>query len=67
MYYMNFKFDDVFYLRLLLCNRKKVISFENLKTIDMQISKTSKNEIKSRLFSYKQICVKFDLTDDDDE
>ena len=67
MYYMNFKFDDVFYLRLLFCNRKKIIFFENLKTIDMQISKISKNEMKSRFFNYKQICVKLDLIDDDDE
>ena len=39
MYYINFKFDDIFYLRLLIFNRKKITFFENLKTIDVQISK----------------------------
>ena len=67
MYYMNFKFDNIFYLWLLFCNRKKIVFFENLKTIDMQIFEISKNEMKLRFFNYKQICIKFDLIDNDNE
>ena len=67
MYFMNFKSDDVFYLRLLLVNRKKCTSFDDLKIVNVQIEKTSVEKIVFRFLNYKQICVELELIDDDDE
>ena len=67
MYFMSFKFDDVFYLRLLLVNKKRYISFDDIRIVNVQIEKTSDGKIASQLLSYKQICVELDLIDDDDE
>ena len=64
---MNFKSDDVFYLRLLLVNRKKCTSFDDLKIVNVQIEKTSVEKIVFRFLNYKQICVELELIDDDDE
>ena len=67
MYFMNFKFDDVFYLRLLFVNRKKCIFFDDIKTVNVQIARASNEKIVFQLLSYKQICVELELIDDDDE
>ena len=67
MYFMNFKLDDVFYLRLLLVNRKKCIFFDDIRIVDVQVEKTFDEKIASQLLNYKQICVEFELIDDDDE
>ena len=67
MYFMNFKLNDVFYLRLLFVNRKKCIFFDDLKIVNVQIEKTFDEKIVFQFLNYKQICVEFELIDDDDE
>ena len=68
IYFMNFKIDDVFYLRLLLFNRKRYTSFENLRTIFVQIENVEKNVTKSRLMKiYHDACIALKLIDNDDE
>ena len=67
MYFMSFKSDDVFYLRLLLVNRKRCISFDDIRIVDVQVERASDEEIASQLLNYKQICVELELIDDDDE
>ena len=64
---MNFKSNDVFYLRLLFVNRKKYIFFNDLKIVNVQIEKTFDEKIVFQFLNYKQICVEFELIDDDDE
>ena len=67
MYFMNFKFDDVFYLRLLFVNKKKCIFFDDIKIVNVQIAKTFDEKIVFQFLNYKQICVEFELIDDDNE
>ena len=67
MYFMSPKSDDVFYLRLLLANRKGCISFDDLRTVNVQIERAPDGETAPQLLSYKQTCVELGLTDDDDE
>ena len=43
---MSVKIDEIFYLRLLFVNVSKTTSFENLRTIKVQIEKVEKNEMK---------------------
>ena len=67
MYFMNFKLNDVFYLRLLLVNRKKCTFFDDLKIVNVQIENAFVEKIVFQFLNYKQICVEFELIDDDDE
>ena len=68
MYFMNLKIDEIFYLRLLLFNRKRCTSFENLRTIFVQIENVEKNVTKSRLMKiYHDACIILRLIDNDDE
>ena len=68
IYFISFKIDDVFYLRLLLFNRKKCTSFENLRTIFVQIESAKKSVTKSRLMKiYHDVCITLKLIDNDDE
>ena len=68
IYFMSFKIDDVFYLRLLLFNKKKCTSFENLRTIFIQIENVEKSVTKSKLMKiYYDVCIILRLIDNDDE
>ena len=67
MYFINFKFEEVFYLRLLLSNRKNVIFFENFRTVDVQIENATTKITKRRFMINKKTCVilKFIVFDDE--
>ena len=68
IYFMSLKIDDVFYLRLLLFNKKRCTSFENLRTIFIQIENVEKSVTKSRLMkTYHDVCITLKLIDNDDE
>ena len=68
MYFMNFKCDDIFYMRLLLANRKKVTSFDDLKIIEVQMKNSEKSIIMSQLLlNFKQTCNLLDLIENNDE
>ena len=67
MYFMNLKADEIFYLRVLLCNRKRIISFENIRTVDVQIEDAENEVMKPRLMINKETCVTLKLTDNDSE
>ena len=68
MYFMNSKIDEMFYLRLLLVNRMNCTSFENLRTMFVQIENVKKNEIEIRFFNtYQNVVRAFELIDNDDE
>ena len=68
MYFINVKIDELFYLRLLFVNRINCTSFENLKTMFVQIKVAKKNQIEIRLLNiYKNVCRVFKLIDNDNE
>ena len=67
MYFMNLKIDKIFYLRLLLINRKNVTFLDDLRTINFQIKSVDVDVIEWRVLSYQQTCVHLDLTYDNDE
>ena len=64
---MNFKFEKVFYFRLLLSNRKNVIFFENFRIVDVQIENATTKITKRRFMINKKTCVilKFIVFDDE--
>ena len=63
IYFINFKADEIFYFRLLLCNRKKIIFFKNFCTVNMQIKNAMKKIKKSQFIINKKIYVTLNLTD----
>ena len=67
MYFINFKINKKFYFRMLLCNRKKIIFFENIRTVNVQIKNVEKKIIKSRFIINKKTCVILKLIDNDNE
>ena len=40
---MSVKVDKIFYLRLLLANIREIISYKNIRTIEMQIENAKNN------------------------
>ena len=46
MYFINLKTDDVFYLQLLLVNKKNCISYKNLIIVFVQIENVEKKIIE---------------------
>ena len=68
MYFMNFKIDTIFYIRLLFFNRKRCTSFEKFRIVFVQIENVKKNLIERRLMKiYKNVCIALKLTKHDDE
>ena len=67
MYFMNPKAGEVFYLRLLLCNRKGATSFEDIRTVDVQVEGAAEGVKEPRLMTNKEACVFLGLTDNDGE
>ena len=68
MYFMNFKFDEIFYLRLLLNYVKKITSFENLKIVNIQIENVIDKIIERQILKiFKNVYVHFEFTNNDDE
>lgn len=64
MYLMTPKSGDLFYLRLLLANRKGATSFEALRTVPVQVLGAPAG-VEEQVLTYKQACVELGLTDDD--
>ena len=68
MYFLDVKIDEMIYLRLLLVNGMSCTSFENLKTMFVQIENAKKNQIEIRLLDiYKNACRVLELIDNNDE
>ena len=67
MYFMSLKADEIFYLRVLLCNRKRIIFFENIRIVNVQIEDAENEVMKFRLMINKKTCVTLKLTDNDNE
>ena len=68
IYFMNSKINEIFYLRLLLANSKSCTSFENLRTMLVQIENAEKSEIELQFLNiYKNACRVLELIDNDDE
>ena len=68
MYFINFKFDEIFYLRLLLNHVKKIISFENLKIVNVQIENVVNEMIERQILKFfKNVCIQFEFTNNDDK
>ena len=68
MYFMSLKYDDIFYMRLLLANRKKVTSFDDFRIIEVQMKNAEKSITMFQLqLSFKQACNLLDLIENDDE
>ena len=65
MYFINFKVNEIFYFQLLFCNRKKIIFFENIRTMNMQIKNATKKIKKFRFIINKKIYVFLNLTNND--
>lgn len=66
MYFMTPKSGDLFYLHLLLANRKRAILFKALKTVPVQML-GAQADVEKQVLTYKQACVELCLTDDDSE
>ena len=69
MYFMNSKANEMFYLKLLLVNKKDCISFENLKIVFIQIENVDKMiVIVSHVCdNFKNACVVLNFTNNNDE
>ena len=67
IYLISLKIDEIFYLLLLLINRKNVTFFDNLRTMNIQIKIANVDIIESKVLNYQQACVYLDLTHNDDE
>ena len=68
MFFMSFKLKKIFYLRLLLNHIKEICSFENLRTIDVQIENVVNEVIEQQIMNtFKNVCIHFDFTNNDDE
>ena len=68
IYFMSFKIDSFFYLRLLLFNKKRCTSFENLRIVFVQIENIENEKTKLQLMKiYINVCVTLKLIDNDDE
>ena len=65
MYFINFKVNEIFYFQLLFCNRKKIIFFENIRTMNMKIKNATKKIKKFRFIINKKIYVFLNLTNND--
>ena len=65
---MGPKAGEVFYLRLLLSNRKGCTSFEDLRTVPVQIEGAEEGVTEPRLMeTYHDACIALGLTDNDGE
>ena len=68
MFFIKSKIEKMFYFRLLFINRKKCIFFNDLKTVFVQIKKVESNVIQFQWMKiYKNVCIIFDLIDNDNE
>ena len=67
MYFMSPKAGEVFYLRVLLCNRKGATSFEDIRTVDVQVEGAEDGVMEPRLMTNKEACVALGLADNDSE
>ena len=68
MFFMNFKLSEIFHLRLLLNHVKKIISFEKLRIVDVQIENVVDEVFERQIMNtFKIVCIYFDFTNNDDE
>lgn len=69
MYFMGPKAGEVFYLRLLLANRRSCTSFENLRTVPIQIENAEgvAETVPHVCDNFKDACAALGLTDNDGE
>lgn len=67
MYFMSPKAGEVFYLRVLLSNRKGATSFDDIRTVDVQVEGAAEGATEPRLMTNKEACVALGLTDNDGE
>ena len=69
MYFINSKVNEIFYLKLLLVNKKNCTSFKNLKIIFIQNENV--NKVTVIVFhvcnNYKNVCVVLNFTNNNDE
>ena len=68
MYFINSKFDKLFYLCLLLINVCNITLFKNLRTIEVTINNNPNNKICRIIFAtYQETTLTLELIDNNNK